>query len=142
VAEHRPRRVFVDAITDIQRVIDSPQRMPTYTAALTNELRAQGATVFIATEINTYVDDQLAVPVPAASATMDNGILLRQVELGSSLHRIISVLKARQMSTDPTIREFVIGNQGIAVGVPLAAVKGLLTGSAAPAHSAMLGGAS
>jgi circadian clock protein KaiC len=142
VAEHRPRRVFVDAITDIQRVIGSPQRMSTYAVALTNELRARGATVLVAAEIDAYVADQLAVPVPAASATMDNGILLRQVELGSSLYRVVSVLKARQMSTDPAIREFVIGNQGIAVGEPLAAVRGLLTGSAAPAPAAILAGAS
>ena len=80
--------------------------------------------------------------MPAASATMDNGILLRQVELGSSLYRVVSVLKARQMGTDPAIREFVIGNQGIAVSEPLAAAQGLLTGSATPAPAVMLAGAS
>jgi circadian clock protein KaiC len=142
VTAHRPRRVFVDAITDIQRIIGSPPRMPTYAAALANELRARGATVLVASELDAYVDDELSVPVPAASATMDNGILLRQVELGSSLYRVVSVLKARQMSTDPAIREFIIGTQGIAVGAPLAAVQGLLTGSAAPVPAAMLTGAS
>jgi circadian clock protein KaiC len=128
VSEHRPYRVFVDAITDIQRFIASPQRMPTYAAALTNELRARGATALIATEIDAYVDDQLAVPVPAASATMDNGILLRQVELRSSLRRLISVLKVRQMGSDPAIREFVVGDQGIAVSGPFPSSSGLLTG--------------
>jgi circadian clock protein KaiC len=134
VDEHRPLRVFIDAITDIQRFIASPQRMPTYAAALTNELRARGATALIATEIDAYVDETLAVPVPAASATMDNGILLRQVELRSSLHRLVSVLKARQLGTDPAIREFVIGDQGITVSGPFAATTGLLTGSATPAQ--------
>jgi circadian clock protein KaiC len=133
VREHGAQRVFVDAITDIQRFIASPQRLPTYTAALTNELRALGATALIATEIDAYVDEQLTVPVPAASATMDNGILLRQIELRSSLHRLVSVLKARQLGTDPTIREFVIGDQGIVVSSPFAdAGSGLLTGRAAP----------
>ncbi len=42
IAEHRPRRVFLDAITDVQRFIGSAQRMPTYVAALVNELRAGG----------------------------------------------------------------------------------------------------
>ena len=65
---------------------------PPTAAALANELRARGATTLIATEIDAYVDDQLTVPVPAASATMDNGILLRQIELRSSLHRLVSVL--------------------------------------------------
>ena len=133
--EHRPARVFVDALTDIQRFITSPQRMPTYAAALTNELRARGATALIASEIDAYVDDQLAVPVPAASATMDNGILLRQIELRSSLHRLVSVLKSRQMETDPAIRGFTITGQGIVIDSPFAGTApGLLTGRALPAQ--------
>jgi circadian clock protein KaiC len=136
VNEHRPSRVFIDALTDIQRFIASPQRMPTYSAALTNELRARGATALIATEIDAYVDDQLVVPVPAASATMDNGILLRQVEIRSTLHRLVSVLKSRQMGTDPTIRSFVVNDQGIVVDSPFAgAASGLLTGRAVPAET-------
>jgi circadian clock protein KaiC len=131
VGEHRPQRVFLDALTDIQRFIGSPQRMPTFTAALTNELRALGATALIATEIDAYVDEQLAVPIPAASATMDNGLLVRQVEIRSSLLRLVSILKARQIGTDPAIREFVIGDQGITVSRPFPASTGLLTGRVA-----------
>src|SRR5829696_6191306 len=135
VAEHRPRRVFIDALTDIQRFISSPQRMPTLTAALTNELRALGATALIATEIDAYVDEQLVVPIPAASATMDNGLLVRQVEIRSSLLRLISILKARQIGTDPAIREFVISDQGITVSQPFSASTGLLTGRVAADES-------
>jgi circadian clock protein KaiC len=134
VDELGPQRLFVDALTDIQRLIDSPERMATYAAALANELRSRGPTTLFAAELDAYVDDQLAVPVPAASATMDNGILLRQVEIGSSLRRVISVLKARQMTIDPAIRELVIGAQGIVVDEALDAATGLLTGSAAPAN--------
>src|SRR5215210_2338788 len=131
VEEHRPRRVFVDALTDIQRFIASPQRMPTFTAALTNELRGLGAIALIATEIDAYVDEQLAVPIPAVSATMDNGLLVRQVEIRSTLLRLVSILKARQIGTDPAIREFVIGDQGITVSRPFSAATGLLTGRVA-----------
>ena len=130
VAEHRPRRVFIDAITDVQRMMTSPERMPAYVAALVNELRARGATAMIVAEIDAFTDQQLAVPVPAASAVMDNGILVRQVELRSELRRLITVLKARQAATDPAIREFVIGEQGIAVTSPFSATSGLLTGRA------------
>jgi circadian clock protein KaiC len=143
VDDHRPARVFVDALTDIQRFIASPQRIPTYAAALTNELRARGATAMVATEIDAYVDDRLVLPVPAASATMDNGILLRQIELRSSLHRLISILKSRQMETDPTIRRFVISDQGLIVDSPFAgAATGLLTGRAVPADAVLVDEAS
>jgi circadian clock protein KaiC len=135
VGEHRPRRVFIDALSDIQRFVASPIRMPTFTAALTNELRALGATALIATEIDAYVAEQLAVPVPAASATMDNGLLVRQVEIRSTLHRLVSILKARQIGTDPAIRELVISDQGITVSRPFPASTGLLTGRVAADES-------
>jgi circadian clock protein KaiC len=131
VEEHRPRRVFIDALTDIQRFIASPVRMPTFTAALTNELRSLGATALIATEIDAYVDEQLTVPIPAASATMDNGLLVRQVEIRSSLLRLVSILKARQIGTDPAIREFVVSDHGITVSQPFSSATGLLTGRVA-----------
>ncbi len=131
VAEYRPRRVFLDAITDVQRLIAVPQRMPGYVAALVNELRARGTTTLIAAEIDAYADEKVAVPLPAASATMDNAVLLRHVELRSELHRLVSVLKARQAPTDPAIRAFTIGGEGITVAGPFAATSGLLTGRAA-----------
>lgn len=138
VSEHRPRRVFIDAVTDVARIIASPQRLPGFVTALTNELRMRGVTALIAAEIDAYADDQLSVPVPAASAVMDNGILLRQIELRSEIHRMVSILKARQTRTDPAIREFTIDEKGITVSRPFAATSGLLTGRAVPPEPAPL----
>jgi circadian clock protein KaiC len=53
---------------------------------------------------------------------------VRQVEIRSSLFRLISILKARQIGTDPAIREFVISGQGITVSRTFPASTGLLTG--------------
>ena len=130
IEEHRPARLFIDCLSDIQRLIAHPQRLASYVGALVNELRSLQTTVMIATEIDSYVDQQLVVPVPAASATMDVGLLLRQVEMNSTLHRLISVLKARQAATDPVIREFNITDTGINVSRPFVATTGLLAGRA------------
>ncbi len=128
VGEYRPCRVFIDALTDVQRLITMPERMPAYATALVNELRAMGTTAMIAAEIDAFTDQRLVSPVPAASATMDNGILLRQIELHSEMRRLVTVLKARQAPIDPAIREFTISYQGIQVSRPFAATSGLLTG--------------
>jgi circadian clock protein KaiC len=138
VEAHRPRRVFIDGLTDIQRLITTQQRLPAFISALTNELRARGATTLLAAEIDAYVDTHLAAPIPSVSATMDNGILLRHVEVRSELRRLISVLKARQAATDPTIREFTIGKQGLVVSRPFAVTSGLLTGRASSSDPAIL----
>ena len=132
VEEQRPRRIFIDALTDVQRVMVSPDRMSTFLAALVNELRARAATTVIANEIDAFTDDNLTVPIPAASATMDNGILLRHVEIDGHLRRLVSVLKVRQAASDPAIREMEITEGGIVISQPFRAVSGLLAGRAAP----------
>ncbi len=131
VEEHRPRRLVIDAFTDLVRLFADPHRQTAFAQALANDLRHRGVTTLFSLEIDTFVGPQLAAPVPTISAATDTGILLRSVELGSSLRRLVSVLKHRQNAADPTIREFVIGPQGIAVGEPFDAA-GLLTGTARP----------
>lgn len=128
--EHRPQRVFIDALTDVQRVMTAPDRITAFVPALVNEVRARGATTMISTEIDAYTDQNLTVPVPAASATMDNSILLRHAEVYGQLKRLISVLKVRQAASDPTIRELEISDQGMFVTRRFSAPSGLLAGRA------------
>ncbi len=131
VEEHQPRRLVIDAFTDLVRLFADPDRQTSFAQALANALRDRGVTTLFSLEIDTFAGPQLAAPVPTISATMDSGILLRSVELGSRLRRLVSVLKHRQNAADPTIREFTIGPQGIVVGEPFDAAA-LLTGNALP----------
>jgi circadian clock protein KaiC len=133
IDRHRPQRLFIDGLSDIQRMIPNPDRMSVFVPALANELRTRGVTTLMTVEIDAYVGSELVAPVPAASATMDTGLLLRHVEVGSRIHRLVSVLKARESQTDSAIREFVVGPHGIEVGEIFAGAAGLLTGAPLPA---------
>lgn len=128
VRRHRPRRVFIDALTDVQQFLPDSRHPSAFVAALTNELRNLGATVLMAIELDAYTDDNLTPPVPFVSATVDNGILLRHVELHSTLRRLVSVLKVRESASDPVIREFTIDDRGIVINRPFTVTSGLLTG--------------
>jgi circadian clock protein KaiC len=133
VAAQRSSRVVVDAFTDAGRLFAVPERQVPFLQALSNELRARAATVLFVVEQDAYVGPELVPPLTAVSATMDNGILLRQTELGSRLHHLVSVLKMRQSPFDHAIRSFAIGQTGIAIGEPFEHAAGLLVGGAAPA---------
>jgi circadian clock protein KaiC len=130
VKEHAPTRVYIDALTDVQRIITDTGRMPLFITAFMNELRNRGTTVLIAAEVDAYTDDSLAVPLPAASATMDNCILLRHVEIGGEWRRVAAVPKARQSNVDPVIRDVRITNKGMTIAHPVLSTAGLLTGRA------------
>jgi circadian clock protein KaiC len=131
VEEHRPKRLVVDAFTDLLGLFADRERQSRFAHALAIELRRQRVTTVFTFEIDTFVGQELAAPVPNVSAMMDAGMLLRGVELESQLRHLVSILKLRQSHFDHTIREFVIGDDGIVIGEPLPAT-GLLTGLAVP----------
>ena len=126
--EHRTQRLFIDAITDVERLSLFPQRLPLYLAAFTNELRARDITTLLAAEANGVVGAGLEIPLPAVSATVENILVLRYVELRSQLHRLVSVLKVRQSAYDTAIREFVITERGMQVADTFATAEAVLTG--------------
>ncbi|MDP9362627.1 MAG: Circadian clock protein KaiC, partial [Chloroflexota bacterium] len=133
VDAHRPRRLVIDAFTDVAGLFEE-ERHVAFLTALGNELRTRGTTTLVNMELDAYAGPSLLPPIPAVSASMDNGLLLRTAELGSRLVRILSVLKTRQIAFDHAIREFAIGDRGIEVGGVVDAATGLLTGSAEPAN--------
>jgi circadian clock protein KaiC len=135
VREHRPTRLVVDALTDVERRIADPSRAPDVVAALTGELRSAGVTSLFTAELDTLVGPELRVPLPAISVAMDTLLLLRNSELRSRLQRLVSVLKMRESAFDPAIRSFTIGDQGLAIGEPFTGVAALLTGIPSPVRT-------
>ncbi|MDQ4045467.1 MAG: AAA family ATPase [Chloroflexota bacterium] len=131
VEEHRPRRLVIDGYSDLIPLFAIPERRAFFPPALVNRLRDLRVTALIVLEIDAFAGPALTLPVQNVSASMDNGILLRSVEVQSSLSRMVSVLKQRQTGFDPTIREFTIGPGGMVVGDPFDA-SALLTGVADP----------
>ena len=131
IEEHRPRRLVIDAYSDLLPLFAIPERQASFPPALVNRLRDLGVTALIVLELDAFAEPTLSVPVQNLSATMDTGILLRTVEVQSSLRRLVSILKQRQTGFDPTIREFAIGPDGIVVGDPFDD-SALLTGIARP----------
>jgi circadian clock protein KaiC len=132
IAAHGSSRLFVDALPDVQQHIIPPDRMTDFVAALLTRLRAAGVTSLFASELDTLAGSELRLPMPYVAAALDNGLLLRRIELESRLHRLISVIKMRGSASDPVIREFSITDAGLIVGEPFSRGAALLTGTAIP----------
>ncbi|MBI3980171.1 MAG: hypothetical protein HY331_18505, partial [Chloroflexi bacterium] len=115
VADQRPQRLLVDAITDVQHRAVLPDRLPTWLTALTAELRALGVTPLHLAETDALAGASLALPLPALSPIVDNVLLLRSVELRSQLHRLIVVVKVRRSGHDTSTHELLITDRGIEV---------------------------
>ncbi|WP_366515675.1 ATPase domain-containing protein [Solimonas marina] len=124
------KRVFVDGIGGIEQSAAYPQRIPSFLAALTKELRDEGVTSMYSAEVPQVLGHQSDLSFGRISAVAENIVLLRYVELDSRLRRLISLLKVRESDFDAAIREFEITDQGVRVGQVFRHAEGLLTGHA------------
>jgi len=131
VDELRPSRLTIDAFTDVARMFAVPQRQTSFGIAFSNELRNRGVTTLVNLELDSFVSPTAEFPMPHISPMIDSGILMRSVELDSSMRRMVSIMKHRQSWFDSAIREFTVGQGGIMIGQRFDASK-LLTGSAEP----------
>ena len=130
IDEHRPRRLLIEALTDLERVMVVPDRIYGFLTALTSEMRARGITTLLSAEIPAVVGGPPALPQPALSASIENAILLRYVELQSQLHRLLSIVKTRESAHDTSIREFTITEHGLEVAATFESAEAVLTGIA------------
>lgn len=126
------KRLFIDGVNAFQLSTVSPQRIGRYLAAITSTVRAEGVTAMSTYEIDELIGGEARVRFGAISATAQNIILLRYVELEGQTQRTLAVVKVRSSRFDTTIRTFTISNGGPQIGAPLRQADDVLTGHAHP----------
>jgi circadian clock protein KaiC len=123
-------RLVVDSLGDLLHAVTDQNRSNNYVVALTEHLRNLGVTTIFTKEVPKLTHAELDVADGLMPVAGENLILLRHVELGGRIHRVLSTLKMRSSPHDWHVREFVIDATGFRVLDPMASVDGLLTGSA------------
>jgi circadian clock protein KaiC len=106
------QRVVIDSLMDIEIATPDKVRFKDYVYSLVNDFRARGITSMLTNEIPELFGP-LQLSAHGISFISDNVILLRYVEIGSSLRRGISVLKMRGRDHDKAVREFEITSDGL-----------------------------
>jgi circadian clock protein KaiC len=122
------KRLFLDGLGGFMVAAVAPERMGGFFAALANELRAGGVSTLWTMETRDPMGSKVLIPVDNISSLIENLVFLRFVEQGGQLHRVISVLKARDSDFDPTIRRFEITGKGIAVDGSFVGAEDVMSG--------------
>ena len=125
----RPQRVVVDSLSALAKTPGQAQPVAADIAALVALLCAGPGTVVLCDETPGLVGDFEITGGVQVSSLADNIIIMRYVELGSEMHRAVSVLKARYVDHDKEIREYAIGPGGIELMSKFDIATGLLRGS-------------
>ena len=110
------RRLFIDGLGALQHAANShPRRIGNFLTALMNELRVLGMTTVYSLEVPDIMGPNIRIPIGDLSSLAENLILFRFIELGASLHRLMSVLKVRDSAFDSSLYEYVTSSRGLLV---------------------------
>nr|WP_276583894.1 ATPase domain-containing protein [Pseudomonas sp. RIT-PI-AD] len=132
VEEKNVKRVMIDSIGGMARVATSPARLVEFFTVLMNELRARDVTVFATWEMRGLFGGEINAPGPELSSIVDNLFLMRFVELDSELKRLLSILKMRDSTYDPSLLEVIINEHGVDLSKAFKNAATVLSGSATP----------
>jgi circadian clock protein KaiC len=126
VEKHKAKTVVIDSLNGYQAAMPEEQALILHMHELLQYLNRQGTMTFLTVAQHGLVGDMKS-PVDVTYLA-DTVILLRYFEALGRVRRAISVVKKRTGAHEDTIREFMIGGNGITLGEPLSGFQGVLRG--------------
>src|SRR3984957_11035813 len=125
IKKRKVKRLLIDGLGGFKKALRSRPIEPFF-SALVHELRAQGVTSICTAEVMEIVGPTMTVPLQGLSDVTDNHILLRFIETGASLFRLLSILKVRDCAFDSDLRELHFAVGGLELAENSASAKSIL----------------
>jgi circadian clock protein KaiC len=113
IEKHDIQRMVVDGMTSYSTALEDPGIYRDFFHALVAYTKQRLMTTFFNYENPEFLGVSSYMPDFPVSSIVDNIILLSIVELNNSLHRCLTVVKARGSNHEFDTREYVIGQGGI-----------------------------
>ena len=118
IEEHHVERLIIDGMTSYQSALEDEQVYREFFHALISYSKQRLMTTFLSYENPELFGVTHFMPDFPVSSIVDNIVLLNFVELSNTMHRAITVAKARGSANQFVTREFTIGPGGITL-VPM-----------------------
>jgi circadian clock protein KaiC len=128
VAKMGARRVLVDSITHFERLTQDPIELRTLVYSFINGLKREGLTSLLTRESPTLLGEASQEDTDIAFV-VDSYSLLRYVEIESTIHKALLVLKMRGSDHAKDIRQFEVTTQGVEVRSKFEGREGIMSGS-------------
>jgi hypothetical protein len=124
------RRLVIDSLTGLEIALAPSHREEVRESLyrLIGTLTRTGVTVLLTIEVTeSFVS--LSFSPHAVSYLTENILMMRHVEMHGVLRKVIAVVKMRRSRHSHELRALEFTSQGLRVGEPLAAYRGILTGA-------------
>lgn len=123
-----PERVVIDSVAHFQRITTNPHELRTIYNTLVNAMKREDMTSLLLDEAVNVLEVQRG-RMAALPFLVDTVILMRYVEVDSTMQRAIAIMKMRGSMHQKEIRGFQIQRGGLKVGEPFTGREGILSGS-------------
>jgi circadian clock protein KaiC len=115
IEAHQIERLIIDGLTSYQTALGDEQLYREFFHALVSYSKQRLMTTFLSYENPELFGVHQFMPEFPVNSIVDNIVLLNFVELSNTLHRAITIAKARGSAHQFVTREFTIGPGGIAL---------------------------
>ena len=122
------RVIVIDSLNGYLNAMPSEKQLTAQLHELLSFLANRGVATFVILGQQGLVGPNVVAPIDA-SYLADAIVLLRYFEAGGRVRKALSATKKRGGGHETTIRELTIDGEGIVVGAPLSAFRGVLAGS-------------
>jgi len=128
IGEVQARRIVIDSMSHVAMYVDDKDlRKETY--RLIMYLKTQGLSSLLLFEAPQLIGAVGPLTDAGTSFLVDSIILLKPVEIESSIRKVVGILKMRGSDHDKNLREYEITSDGIVVGSSLSGYEGIMSGS-------------
>lgn len=128
IREIRPRRIVIDSLSHLGLLFEE-KKIRSETYRLIMYLKTKGLSSLHTWEVPQIVGNSFSITEVGLSFLVDCILILRHVEIESSMRKALVILKMRGSDHDKQMREYEITQQGIKVAAPFTGYEGIITGS-------------
>jgi len=128
IKEIQPSRIVIDSLSHLGMYVEEKElRKEAY--RLIMYLKTKGLSSVLTWESSQEIGAPLSITEVGLSFLVDCIVLLKLVEIESSMRKALAILKIRGSDHDKRLREFEITSQGIKVVAPFPGYEGVMSGS-------------
>jgi circadian clock protein KaiC len=128
IKEIHARRIVIDSLSHIAMYLDEKDlRKETY--RLIMYLKTKGLSSLLLFEAPQLMGAVGSITETGTSFLVDSIIMMKPVEIESSMRKVLAILKLRGSDHDKNLREYKITSSGITLGSPFSDYEGIMSGS-------------
>jgi circadian clock protein KaiC len=129
IREINAKRIVIDSISHLEMFMEKQDHLRKETYRLIMYLKRKGLSSILLWEAPQVIGQSLTVTNVGISFLVDSVVLLKPVEINSSMKKALVVLKMRGSDYDPTLRQYSISPSGMEVEARFENMENILSGA-------------